>query len=142
MDTETPQNELGVTSNSGYEVGYGKPQRAARFQKGKSGNPKGQPKGSKSARSLLEQVLSAPVAINECGTTRLIEQRMALFKSLVARAIKGDARAAALVAKLMGQFERDEPHEKHQPLTVIERRIVRPDDPGTSAVWQNEGGKR
>jgi hypothetical protein len=83
---------------------------------------------------LLEQALAAPVAISEGGTTRIIEQRMALFKSLVARAIKGDARAAALVVRLMEQFGRSSPPD-HQSITVIERRILRPGDPGTSPVW-------
>ena len=32
-----------------YEVGYGKPPQATRFQPGKSGNPKGRPKGSRKA---------------------------------------------------------------------------------------------
>ena len=88
---------------------------------------------------MLEQALAAPVSISEGGTTRVIEQRMALFKSLVARAIKGDARAAALVVRLMEQFERNMPSEKYKPITVIERRIVRPGDPGTSPVWRKGG---
>jgi hypothetical protein len=29
-----------------YEVGYGKPPRSRRFSKGRSGNPKGRPRGS------------------------------------------------------------------------------------------------
>ena len=107
-----------------YAVGYGKPPRSTRFQKGRSGNPRGRPKGSKSASALLEQALSAPVSINEGGTTRVIEQRMALFKSLVARAIKGDARAAALVIKLMEQVERNPPSYENPPVMVIERRIA------------------
>ncbi|QDY99434.1 hypothetical protein FQ775_03055 [Nitratireductor mangrovi] len=131
-----------AASSPGYEVGYGKPPKSTRFTKGRSGNPKGRPKGSKSAKSLLEQALSAPVTINEGGATRVIEQRMALFKSLVARAIKGDARAAALVVKLMEQFDRNAPDEKHEPITVIERRIVRPGDPGTSQARRNEGGRQ
>jgi hypothetical protein len=35
-----------------FEIGYGKPPRATRFQKGRSGNPKGRPK--RAAASLAE----------------------------------------------------------------------------------------
>ena len=112
-----------------YAVGYGKPPRSTRFQKGQSGNPRGRPKGSKSASTLLEQALSAPVSINEGGTTRVIEQRMALFKSLVARAIKGDARAAALVIRLMEQVERVTPTSP--PITRIELVALQPEDAKT-----------
>ena len=124
---------------AGYEVGYGKPPRSTRFLKGQSGNPRGRPKGSKSASALLEQALSAPVSINEGGTTRVIEQRMALFKSLVARAIKGDARAAALVIKLMEQFERVTPASP--PITRIELVALQPEDAVTSSAWQDGGEK-
>lgn len=139
---KSEENGEATTSAPAYEVGYGKPPQSTRFRKGQSGNPKGRPKCSRSASSLLEQALSAPVSINEGGTARVIEQRMALFKSLVARAIKGDARAAALVVKLMERFERSTPPDQHQPVTLIERRIVRPGDHGTSSVWQNKGGRQ
>ena len=66
---------------------------------------------------------------------------MALFKSLVARAIKGDARAAALVIKLMEQVERNPPSYENPPVMVIERRIVRPGDPGTSTARQTRRGE-
>jgi hypothetical protein len=36
----------------GYEVGYGKPPDATRFQPGRSGNPKGRPKGSRNKPKL------------------------------------------------------------------------------------------
>jgi hypothetical protein len=87
-----------------YEVGYRRPPRHTRFKKGQSGNPKGRRKGSKAAKSLLERALSCPVAINEAGTTRVVEQRYALFKAMVAKAIKGDVRAARLVVDLMEKF--------------------------------------
>lgn len=116
------------------EVGYGRPPAETRFRKGRSGNPGGRPKGSKSAKSLLEQALAAPVAINEGGKSRVIEQRLALFKSMVARAIKGDARAAALAVKLMDHHQVGAPSPARTPITRIERVIVRPGDPGTSPV--------
>jgi hypothetical protein len=113
-------------------VGYGKPPTHSRFRPGRSGNPRGRPKGSRSARALLEQALSAPVTISEGGATRVIEQRAALFKALVAKAIKGDARSAALIVRLMDQFGLGSPVDEPERITVIRRVIVRPGDPGTS----------
>ena len=107
-----------------YEVGYRKPPKSTRFRKGKSGNPKGRPKGSRSINALLERALDAPVTITEAGRTITIEQRAALFKALVARAIKGDTRSVALVIKLMEQSGLHQ--EPHQPITRIERIIIEP----------------
>jgi hypothetical protein len=46
----------------------------------------------------------APVTITERGMPKAVEQRTPLCKALVAKAIKGDTRSAALVIKLMDQF--------------------------------------
>ena len=113
-----------VVRRGDYVVGYGKPPKASRFVKGKSGNPKGRPKGSRSVNALLDKALSSPVTISEAGRLVTIEQRAALFKALVARAIKGDARSAALVIRLMEQV--GQLQEPAQQVTRIERVIIYP----------------
>jgi hypothetical protein len=87
-----------------YEVGYGKPPVQSRFKSGQSGNPKGRRKETKGPKALLQEALSTPVTITEGGVTKTIELSQALFRSLAAKAVKGDIRAAGLVIKLMEQF--------------------------------------
>jgi len=63
--------------------------------------------------------LSALVTITEGGVTRKIELREALFKSRLAKAIKGDTRAVSLVVQLMQQFGLSKPDgEGNQPIVI------------------------
>ena len=53
--------------SNAYAVGYGKPPVPSRFQRGKSGNPKGRPKGALNVTTILFRTLREIVVINENG---------------------------------------------------------------------------
>jgi hypothetical protein len=83
-----------------HKVGYGRPPRAKQFKPGKSGNPKGRPKGSLNLVNDLAAELSEHIAVREGGRTRRISKQRALIKSLLAKGIQGEVRAAAAVLAL------------------------------------------
>jgi hypothetical protein len=83
-----------------YSVGYGKPPRNTQFQPGQSGNPRGRPRGSKNLATLIEQELSATVAVNEGGRRRTLSKRAVIAKRLVNKAAEGDFRTVQTLFKV------------------------------------------
>lgn len=81
-------------------VGYGRPPRRSRFKKGRSGNPKGRPKGTKNLKSDLLEELGERIVIREGDRKLRVSKQRALLKSQTARALKGDTRAAAQILEL------------------------------------------
>jgi hypothetical protein len=84
-----------------YEVGYRKPPRHAQFKKGRSGNPKGRPRGSKSATTILKNALLEEVTATMNGHKRTLSKYEAIIIRLVNKALEGDHRAIEyLLAKI------------------------------------------
>ena len=88
-----------------YKVGYGKPPRQTRFQKGQSGNPRGRPKGSKNLTTLLGDALNEPVIVAENGGRRRITMREAIIKQLVKRSATTDLRAIKILLDMVRDIE-------------------------------------
>jgi len=84
-----------------YEIGYGKPPPQARFRKGRSGNPRGRPKGTRNLKSDLQEELSERIPIRDQGRSRRISKQRALIKSLFARALQGNAAATTQLLQLI-----------------------------------------
>jgi hypothetical protein len=82
-------------------VGYKRPPAASRWKKGQSGNPSGRKKGTPNLLSDLVAELGEVIQINEGGAPRKITKQRALLKSLAARGIGGDAKAANLILNLV-----------------------------------------
>jgi hypothetical protein len=90
-----------------YDVGYGKPPKHTRFQKGRSGNPKGRPKGSKGFSAILRRELDALVEVRQNGQVKKIDKREVIIKQLVNRAAEGNQRAMELLLLKMDLLQRD-----------------------------------
>jgi hypothetical protein len=90
-----------MSDDTEYEVGYGKPPKQNQFKPGQSGNPKGRPKGIKNLNTDIEEELNEMLLVNEAGKSQHITKQRAMIKSLFAKAIKGDTRAANVLINLI-----------------------------------------
>lgn len=87
-----------------YEVGYGRPPRHTQFKRGRSGNPRGRPKGHQNIKTVLETLLNQKVTVTENGQAKRMTKRELMFAGAINRAAKGDPRALNTVVALMARL--------------------------------------
>jgi hypothetical protein len=85
------------------KVGYGRPPKHSRFQPGQSGNSRGRPRGTKNLATDLREELAERIPIREGERSLQVSKQRALLKAMMARALKGDARSAAILLGLMAK---------------------------------------
>jgi hypothetical protein len=118
----TPRpNEVGTFADgakSEYEVGYRKPPRHSRFQKGQSGNPRGRKKGSVNTETALRKALLELITVRDAGgKTRKITKFEVACRQLANKAAAGDQRAFKLITQLLEKFGSDD--DFRRPFTVV-----------------------
>ncbi len=93
------------SKNGMNDVGYGKPPKNSRFKVGRSGNPKGRPKGSLNLATVLQRTLRETIVINENGRRRVVSKLEAAIAELVRKATSGDAHAIRYLIQLVTSAE-------------------------------------
>lgn len=76
-----------------YEVGHGRPPKHAQFKPGRSGNPRGRPKGSRNFSTDLKATLNERVYVTKGGRRKAVSTQAATLMRLREKALSGDPRA-------------------------------------------------
>ena len=112
------------------EPGFKRPPRATQFLKGKSGNPRGRPKGTRNLSTDIAELLSRQVPFRHGGKDRKVSRQEALLLSLYQKAIRGDVRAGETLLKLgerltsrIGSTEKESLSQSDQ--TIVENFLKR-----------------
>src|SRR5262245_15238545 len=93
-DAASPHNAGTSGSNSSSRtVGYGRPPVHTRFKPGKSGNPKGRPRGSRNLRTIIQDALMTKVVLRQGQGKRSISKLEGIVLRQVDDALKGDPKA-------------------------------------------------
>ena len=89
-----------------YEVGYGRPPRNTRFERGQSGNPKGRPAGKKNLSTILDDALAETVvAVIGTGRRKQMSKLEATVAQLVNKSASGDPKATQILLSLLRDTE-------------------------------------
>jgi len=92
------------SGTSDYVVGYRRPPKATQFAAGKSGNPKGRPKGSRSVGAVLTDILQQKIAVTENGKTCRIPALEVMLRRLANDAMRSDPHAIRLLFLLIDRY--------------------------------------
>jgi len=87
------------------EVGYGHPPKHTRFKPGRSGNPRGRPKGTMNVATILARTLRQRVVINENGKRTTVSKLEAAITQVTNKAASGDLKALHVLAGLVRTAE-------------------------------------
>jgi hypothetical protein len=131
-----------------YEVGYGRPPKATQFAPGKSGNPKGRPKGSKTLGKILQEIGEEKITVTENGKVRRLSANEVFIRNVRNAAVRNDLRAAKFYAWLLDRYSGSaETAINHAELLAEDQEILnaylpKPNDPkaAPNSELHDDGG--
>ena len=86
-----------------FEVGFGRPPRHSQFVKGKSGNPKGRPKGARGVGAILNELIQERVPVTGRNGRR---RWMPVLEIALRRLVTGAMRDAKALKELLSLVDR------------------------------------
>jgi len=110
MDTEKP--------------GYKRPPKATQFRHGRSGNPKGRPKGARSLKTDLANLMEKRVRIREDGEQRHVTGQELMLLKLFEKAAAGDIKAATQIFGMLMKFDTAETSQKEPEIVTANDRVI------------------
>jgi hypothetical protein len=114
-----------------YTVGYRRPPKATQFTAGKSGNPKGRPKGSRPVGAVLQDIIQQRVSVTENRKTRRIPALEVMLRRLANDAMRSDQRAIKLLLSLVDRYG-------ESPQTTLQLREIMAEDEEILAQYMRE----
>ena len=115
------------------KAGYKCPPKSSRFQKGQSGNPKGRPRGSKSAIPY-EAVLGRKVVVRDNGIESHKTAAEAFLLHLARRGLDGDGAATRAAFESLEEARTTRTNTTRNRITAIIRVIVSPGNPNAALL--------
>jgi Family of unknown function (DUF5681) len=83
-----------------YQTGFGKPPKRTQFKPGRSGNPKGRPKGRKNLASIVDAACQQKVRVKDGRGHRTVSKIDLLVMQLMNKAASGDVKAIKEMVRL------------------------------------------
>lgn len=93
----SPRANNNKRSGRNYQVGYGRPPTAHQFKPGRSGNPKGRPKGSKNEATILRSIFNRQIESRDGGRIRKISVLEGMLLKFAEDALKGNPKSATFL---------------------------------------------
>lgn len=84
-------------------VGYASPPLHSRFPAGRSGNPRGRPKGSRNFKTILAAAMHEKVTIRTAKGPKKITKLEALIQKTINDALTGDVRSTRIMLDMLAR---------------------------------------